>query len=60
VSELCIHIALCGYIAGSRSCCARERDLPWQQFVDLVDGVVGDAFEDVVEIELRVEVVEFG
>ncbi len=31
-----------------------------QELVDAVDRVVGDAFEDVVEIELGVEAVKFG
>ena len=60
VSELCIHTALCGYITGSRSCCARERYVPWQQLADLADGVIGDLGEDVVEIEFRVEPIELG
>ena len=46
------------YLA-SGSCCA-EHYVPWQHLVDLADWVVGDAFEDVVEIELRVEAVELG
>ncbi len=37
-----------------------ECDVPGQEFGDAVDRVVGDAFEDVVEIELRVVAVEFG
>ena len=39
---------------------AGERYVPWQQLVDLANGVVGDAFEDVVEIEFWVEPVELG
>lgn len=39
---------------------AGERYVPRQQFVDLADGVVCDAFEHMVEIELRVEAVELG
>jgi len=31
-----------------------------QKFSDLVDGVVDNAFEDVVKIDLRVEAVELG
>jgi hypothetical protein len=34
--------------------------VPGQELVDAVDLVVGDAFEDVVKIELGVEAVEFG
>ena len=36
----------------------REGDVPWQQPVDLTDGMIGDLSEDVVKIELRVEAVE--
>ncbi len=35
-------------------------DVPGQQLADAVDGVVGDAFEDVVEVELGVLAVELG
>ncbi len=35
-------------------------DVPGQEFADAVDGVVGDAFEHVVEVELRVKLVELG
>ncbi len=34
--------------------------VPWQEIVDLGDGMVGDAFEHVLEIDLRVEAVELG
>lgn len=35
-------------------------ELPWQQVVDALDGVVGDASEDLFEIELRVESIQLG
>jgi hypothetical protein len=37
-----------------------DRDVPWQKIVDAVDGVVSDAFEDVVKIEFWIEAVELG
>ena len=37
-----------------------ECRVPWEQFVELADGVVCDPGEDVVEIEFRVEPVEPG
>ena len=37
-----------------------ERYVPRQQFVDLADGLVGDAFEDMVEVEFRVKAVKLG
>jgi hypothetical protein len=46
-------------------CSRRDRRLvdagvPWQQLGDARDGVIGDAFEHVVEIDLRIEAVELG
>ena len=37
-----------------------QGEVPGQQVVDPADGVVCDAFRDVVEVDLRVEAVEFG
>jgi len=37
-----------------------EGDVPRQELVDGTDGVLGDACQDMVEIELWVEVVELG
>ena len=37
-----------------------DRCIPRQEFVDAVDGVISDAFEDVVKIELWIEAVELG
>ena len=37
-----------------------KRYVPWQELVDLADGMVGDALKDVVEIEFRVAAVELG
>ena len=37
-----------------------DRYLPWQQLVDPADGVIGDSFQDVLEIDLRVKAVELG
>ena len=37
-----------------------DRYVPWQEFVDAIDGMVGDSFEEVVQVELGIEVVEFG
>lgn len=59
VSELCIHIGLCGYI-GVGIVPAWERQVPWQEVVDPTDGVIRDPVEDVLEIDLRVESVELG
>src|ERR1035437_2344895 len=39
---------------------AGQREVPGQEFVDPADGVVGDAFKDVLEIDLWVEPVELG
>lgn len=37
-----------------------EGEVPWQQISDPADGVVGDAFEHLMEIEFRIETVELG
>ena len=37
-----------------------DRDVPWQEFFDLVDRMVGDLFEHVMKIEFGVEPVELG
>jgi hypothetical protein len=37
-----------------------DAGVPWQQLGDPGDGVIGDALEHVVEIEFRIEAVEFG
>ena len=37
-----------------------DGDVPWQQLSDPGDGVVGDALEHVVEIDLRIEASELG
>ena len=37
-----------------------DRYAPGQEIVDAVDGLVRDAFEDMVKIELWVEEVELG
>lgn len=42
------------------ACVYGECDVPGQEFGDAVDGVVGDAFEDMVEVEFRVLTVELG
>jgi hypothetical protein len=41
-------------------CLLCERQVPWEQFVDLADWMVGDSFKDLVEINLWIESVEFG
>jgi hypothetical protein len=35
-------------------------DVPRQEFGDAIDRMFGDALEDMPEVSLRVEVVEFG
>lgn len=35
-----------------------EAGIPWQEVVELADGLVGDALENVLEVELGVEAVE--
>lgn len=35
-------------------------DVPGQQLVDAVDGVIGDASEHLAQVRLRIESVEFG
>ena len=35
-----------------------DREVPREQLADPADGVVGDAFEDLVEVDLRIEAVE--
>ena len=35
-------------------------DMPRQQFLDSVDGMVGDALQDLAKISFRVEAVQFG
>jgi len=37
-----------------------EGYVPRQQVVDPADGMVGDTFEDMVEVEFRIEAVELG
>jgi hypothetical protein len=37
-----------------------DAGVPWQQLGDPRDGVIGDAFEHVVEVDLRIETVELG
>src|ERR1700722_661019 len=39
---------------------AGQRWVPWQEFVDPADWVVGDAFEGVLEVDLWIESVELG
>jgi len=34
--------------------------MPRQQFLDSVDGMVGDALQDLAKISFRVEAVQFG
>jgi hypothetical protein len=34
-------------------------DIPRQQLLDAIDRMIGDALEDVMEVPLRVDVVEF-
>ncbi|MBB5058850.1 hypothetical protein HDF16_003573 [Granulicella aggregans] len=50
-------MTLCGYIS-KRAWSGWEGYVPRQQFVDLADGMAGDAIKDVVKIEFRVEPVE--
>jgi len=59
-SELCVHISLCGHLFWWDRVACKDRYVPGQELVDTVDGVVCDAFKNVVELELRVETVEFG
>lgn len=59
VPELSVHINYVDTYLGV-IVLAGERYVPWQQFVDLADVVVGDAFEHVVEIELGIEAVGSG
>lgn len=33
-------------------------DVPRQEFADLVDGMIGDAFEDVAKVSFRIELIE--
>jgi hypothetical protein len=49
-----------GVDAPVRLCFARSAPSPWQQLVDSVDAVIGDAGEDVAEIGFRIEAVEGG
>jgi len=35
-------------------------DIPGEEFVDAIDGMLSDTFQDVAQIGLGVEVVEFG
>jgi hypothetical protein len=37
-----------------------DRYVPGQEIVDAVDGVICDAFDDMVKVEFWIEVVEFG
>ncbi len=60
VSELSVHISLCRHLFWCDGLGAIDGYVPGQELVDAVDLVVGDAFEDVVKIELGVEAVEFG
>jgi hypothetical protein len=35
-------------------------DDPWQQFVDAIDGVLGDASDDVAQVGLGIKAIQFG
>jgi len=35
-------------------------DVPGEEIVGTIDGMLGDTFEDVAQIGVRVEVIEFG
>jgi hypothetical protein len=35
-------------------------DIPWQQFLDAIDGMVGDTREHVAQILFGIQAVEFG
>jgi hypothetical protein len=45
---------------GTLTVSAEVSKIPGQQFADAGNGVVGDALQDVPEIELRIETVELG
>ena len=57
VAVISVHLKIGGHLFRCGPC-PGEGEVPWQQIRDPADGVVGDAFEDVVEIEFRVEPVE--
>jgi hypothetical protein len=33
---------------------------PWQQFIDAIDGVLGDASDDVAQVGLGIKAIQFG
>jgi hypothetical protein len=33
---------------------------PWQQFVDAIDGMLGDASDDVAQVGLGIKAIQFG
>jgi hypothetical protein len=35
-------------------------DDPWQQFVDAIDGMLGDASDDVAQVGLGIKAIQFG
>jgi hypothetical protein len=40
--------------------CLGDGEVPWQQFHDPADGLVGDPFEDLVQVQFGVKPVELG
>lgn len=46
-------------VGGSRNRSERSQ-VPWQQFADAKYGVVGNAFEQMAHMELRIEAIELG
>ena len=41
-------------------CLQLRGEIPRQQFLDTVHRMIGDALQDVAQIEFRIETVEFG
>ncbi len=59
MSEISVHLKIGGHLFRCVLCLG-EGEVPWQEISDPADGVVGDAFEHLMEIELRIETVELG
>ncbi len=59
VAGISVHLKIGGHLFRC-VLCRGEGEVPWQQIRDPADGMVGDAFEHLMEIEFRIETVELG
>ena len=59
MSGISVHLKIGGHLFRG-VLCPGEGKVPRQQVSDPADGMVGDAFEHLMEIEFRIETVELG